>query len=710
MKLFKRSRKNQVLSVSAKMVLAVACCLSIVFTVLAEDHSHAAAWLAAQVDAYSNRLYVYSDYSDSRNAFTQRGVMGDNIAEPQMDEASPTVFSGITSIKVTAPLQTERWSGYYFGNGILEAGESPTFNWGDYRAGMDLQGAVKLVFHARTENDRTAKVNFFVGGNGSGKPNPDSGRKETGYLTLTSTWQRFEINLSGVDLSYISGGFGWVTTHDYNPDKSSLTFYLDDIYYEFAAPRQEPVFPASYEAVPLDRDGYFINSVAYSYDVAMTVLALSYAGKQEQACKVADGLLFALHNDRRFSAAERGVRNGYGAGNPTSFPGWVSDSGKSPFAKLAGFFDIDSEQWWEDYYSDSYSTGNNAWALIAFLQVWRQSGKTEYLNAACSIANYIHTLKDEVNGGFKGGWEGFDDNQQKVNYISTEHCIDIYSAFSQLAFELEKTTHIPPGSKSAQFYNDDAAHARAFVLRMYDANQGLFYTGTKPDGTTINKDVFPLDVNSWAILAFYQDPAIDVPKILSAIESRFAVAGMYDFNDDLDGIWWEGSLQKILAEKIAGNIEKYNVQLAIANAAAQADGSITAADRDGVSTGIWLEGVNPDGTQKGNEWKYNKRIHSGATAWLALAQLGRNPLEPRPSQTGIVPPVASQAKTIVRNGRLYIAGLAPKTPVTVYSIDSKKINRSESFSGAETETFVCNLPAHGVYIVKAGTKSWMIRY
>jgi hypothetical protein len=679
----------------------------------ADKNSPAAEWLAAQVDALSGRLYVYSDYSDSRNAFTQRGVMKDGgVGDPLTDEASPVAFSGITSIRVKAPLRSGGWSGCYFGNGVMTAGGEPQYNWGDFQGGMDLRGAGKLVFHARAETGQTAKVNFFMGGNGSGKPYSDSGRKETGYVTLTQDWQRFEISLAGVNLSYISGGFGWVTNYDNNRNKSEITFYLDDIYYEFASPRPDPVFPASYEAVPLNRDGYFINSVAYSYDLAMTVLALSYAGKHEQALRVADGLLFALYNDRKYSAAERGLRNGYSAGNPASPPGWASAAGKSPFAKLTGFFDIASQQWWEDYYSDSYSTGNNAWAIIAFLEVWRQSGNTEYLKAACTIADYIHTLKDaSTGGGFIGGWDGFDDSQKKATLSSTEHNLDIYSAFSQLAVELEKSSYIPAGSRNAQFYRDGAAHARAFVMRMYDSAQGLFYTGTKPDGS-INKDVYPLDVNTWGLMAFHNDPAIDVRKILSTIESRFAVReGLYDFNDDRDGAWIEGSCQAILAEKVTGNTAKYEAQLAVVNAAAEADGSIAAADRDGLTTGIWLEGVNADGTPRGNEWKYNKRIHTGATAWLALAQLGRNPLDPGgQSETGIVRPVVTHAKAYVRDGRLYITGLTSATPVRVYTVTGMETAGRESVSGAETEAFICNLPARGVYIVTAGTESWKVIY
>jgi hypothetical protein len=51
-----------------------------------------------------------------------------------------------------------------------------------------------------------------------------------GPVVLTKDWQQYEIDLSGKDISYISGGFCWSTNLDVNPD--GCTFYLDDIRYE----------------------------------------------------------------------------------------------------------------------------------------------------------------------------------------------------------------------------------------------------------------------------------------------------------------------------------------------------------------------------------------------------------------------------------------------------------------------------------------------
>jgi hypothetical protein len=702
-------KQRNIFTLVAAFILVAAGC--------AADNAPAADWLAAQVDSISRKLYVYRDYSDSQNAFTQRGVMGAGypdkpvVAEPVMNEAWPEAFSGVTSIKIEAAIAPGGWSGFYFGNGIQEAGSEPVFYWGDdddLKAGVNLSGATKLVFHARAEQGETVRVQFLAGGVGEGKPNGDTGKRETAYLTLTDQWKRYEIPLQGADLSSISGGFGWVTNDSENAGKSSITFYVDEVYYLFPDLRSDPVFPASYEAVPLDNEGYFINSVAYSYDLAMTVIALAHADKTEQALKVADGLLFALQNDRSFAPSEHGLRNGYAAGNPSSFPGWKASSSKAPFARLYGFYDIESKEWWEDYYSDSHSTGNNAWALLAFLEAWRLSKHRPYLDAASTLASAIHSLKDP-NGGFKAGWEGFDATQKKAGYISTEHCIDIYSAFTQLAAELDRSGYDKVAGLTPATLREDAAHARAFVLRMYDPVQGLFFTGTKTDGITVNRDVYPLDVNTWGLLAFHDDPDVDAERILATIKSRFAVpGGLYDFDDSKDGVWSEGSCQAIIVEKVLGNTTRYYDQLATITTMAEPDGSITAADRDGVTTGIWLEGVDENGNPIGNEWKYNHRVHTGATAWLALAQLGVNPLEPRRGDTGTARPSAPQAQVRVHEGRLHIEGLAPSTPVAVYTLAGREVVRltSPSVGGGVLTSYP--LPARGAYIVTAGTESWKI--
>ncbi|MDR0575217.1 MAG: hypothetical protein LBG96_14570 [Tannerella sp.] len=626
----------------------------------AEEKSKAAQWLATQVDEYSKRVYVYADYGDSKNAFTQRGFMGENAEEPVLNEASRVAYSGITSIRATAPIRNGGWSGLVFANGILEKGSViPRMDWGDHDAGVNLTGAKKLVIHARTADNETAYVEFKMGIIGGAYP--DTGTKSSGLLNLSDEWSTIEIDLQGVDLSRIAGGFA-ILFNDANK-KNAVTVYMDEIYYEFDTPRTGPLFLPSYEPVSLDKASSFINSYSYSYDMAMTVLALACAGKTEQAEKVADALLFAFENDRKFSVTERGVRNGYASGSPVSFPGWYSETGKSPFAKLAGAFDLAENIWKEDFYSDSYATGNNAWILLSFLKIYNTTHNRKYLDAALRLAACLQTLKDDINGGFKGGWDGFDHTQTKATYASTEHNIDLYSAFRQLGNIVKNTD-----KAAAEACYAAAEHAKKFVFSMYHAEDGFFYTGTADDGISTNNTIYPLDANTWAIQSFYNEPGFDAEKVMSYIENNFRdpASGFYKFsNKTPTGYWTEGSYQKIISDMVLGHTDKYQTQLAQLNTEAKPDGSITAANIDGLKTGFY--------TGDGSEWIYDHRVSIGATAWKALAELGVNVLDPNLYLDDVGNTVGTAVSPVVfiNNGILHVKNMVEGEIIQVYSIAGK---------------------------------------
>jgi hypothetical protein len=112
------------------------------------------------------------------------------------------------------------WAGVYW----LE----PADNWGDYKGGFNLTGAKKLVFGARGEKGGEV-VTFKMGGVGMGHAYPDSDDAATAPTVLTKDWKEYSIDLTGKDLSHIIGGFAWVATAKDN--KSSITFYVRDIYY-----------------------------------------------------------------------------------------------------------------------------------------------------------------------------------------------------------------------------------------------------------------------------------------------------------------------------------------------------------------------------------------------------------------------------------------------------------------------------------------------
>ena len=657
----------------------------------AQTNSPAAEWLSRQVDDYSSRVYVYSDFSDSRNAFTQHGYMsGGSVAASVIDEASPAAYSGITSIKATVPIAPGAWSGWTFATGILSQGSIvPRMDWGEQDARQDLSGARKLVLHARAADGQTALVEFKMGAMIGAYPD-SSGAQSSGVVSLADQWKTVEIDLRGADLSRIAAGLSFVLNDD-NLPKNLVTFYLDEIYYDFGAPRDIPLFLPSYESVPLDQSDSFINSYAYSYDAAMTVLALAYAGKTRQAAQVADALLFAFDNDREFTPAQRGVRNGYASGDPASPPGWYAGAaGKAPYAKLAGTYDNAEDIWKEDYYSDSYSTGNNAWILLAFLKIHHDTRDAKYLDAARRLAAYLHTLRDDVNGGFTGGWEGFDDTQTNATYASTEHNIDLYSAFSQLA-----NTVAPADPAAAARYNADAAHARLFVLAMYNPAEGFFHAGTKQDGATItiNDDFHPLDTNTWAIqsLIFHGEPSIDPAKIISYIENNLGdpETGFYKFSDQTtEGYWTEGTYQKIVADLVMGRRETYQQQLAALATRAQPDGSIRATNVQDMLTGLYLGNGQP--------WLYQPRVSLAATAWKTLAELGVNPLDPDLYDAGL-----SDYALTITNGSgsgSYAAGAA--VTITADAAPSGKVfdhwttTSGGAFANAHAPTTTFTMPAN----------------
>ena len=149
--------------------------------------------------------------------------MGD-YSDVKIETASfDNPHAGTTSIKIkysNASSQGARWAGVYW--------QSPANNWGDKKGGFDLTGARKLVFWARGEKGGERVEEFKLGGITG--LYPDSDIAGIGPVMLTPEWKQYEIDLSGKDLSYISGGFCWATNLDVNPD--GATFYMDDIKYE----------------------------------------------------------------------------------------------------------------------------------------------------------------------------------------------------------------------------------------------------------------------------------------------------------------------------------------------------------------------------------------------------------------------------------------------------------------------------------------------
>ena len=378
---------------------------------------------------------------------------------------------------------------------------------------------------------------------------------------------------------------------------------------------------AGFIAESVEKSGGFIagteqkhgtSDYAYLYDNAVAAVVLSRVDAQQHVEKIADAIVFAQQHDRAFSDGR--LRNAYTSGNPKSDSGHSIAAGKVTI-RLPGFWQ--DGQWHEDAYTVSTSSGNMAWAILALCSASKNSSdekSAEYLASAMLAADFLLTLKSE-SGGFTAGYEGWDNAQVKVTYKSTEHNIDIYCALLALAGAVKENA-----PAKAALYKEAAYSAKAFFLSMYDENLHCFYTGTTDDGETISHGVIPLDTNSLAVLALTNELS-DAYKILSFVEEHMAVGDGFDFSaGDLDGIWNEGTAQMAVCYHILGNTDKYNTVMAYLKTQTGADGSVPAADRDGVSTGFVIAGTDM-------LWEYNNTQSISATCWLAFAELGINPFD-----------------------------------------------------------------------------------
>ena len=166
---------------------------------------------------------VYTDGRSPDNHYVASGYMGD-YSDVSIDISSfDKPYSGSTCIKIVYKNTVSngaRWVGVYW--------QSPANNWGDRQGGFDLTGAKKVTFWAKGAKGGERIEEFKIGGITG--LYPDSDIAGIGPVLLTGEWKKYEIDLRGKDLSYISGGFCWGTNLDVNPD--GATFYLDEIRYE----------------------------------------------------------------------------------------------------------------------------------------------------------------------------------------------------------------------------------------------------------------------------------------------------------------------------------------------------------------------------------------------------------------------------------------------------------------------------------------------
>ncbi|MDC8014612.1 hypothetical protein [Tahibacter soli] len=359
-----------------------------------------------------------------------------------------------------------------------------------------------------------------------------------------------------------------------------------------AVPGDAPLLLRSYDPAEgaSEIDMPALRTAAFTYDNALAVIALQACGHRAQALRIGAALERAALRDTR-------LRNTYRAGA----------AGDKVLAN--GWWDAAQNRWVEDGYQSGTATGNVAWTALALLALHETTGEARWRDAAAKLAAWVvaNTRAAGADGGFSGGVDGFDAAPAKLGWKSSEHAIDLVAVFGRLA-----------DAKAAGDWREQAAHARRFLDSQWDEAGGHFGIGTLPDGRTPNRVTSALDVQWWSQML--PDAPKNWRRAMRYAERVHAVGAGFDFNDDRDGEWLEGTAQAALAYRIAGETDAARRCLAEAAAQFSAGGYLFATREPRITTGL---AIGPGSTSA--DAYYYRRPHLGATAWAALAALDRNP-------------------------------------------------------------------------------------
>ncbi|KYO55124.1 hypothetical protein PJ900_22405 [Tistrella mobilis] len=348
---------------------------------------------------------------------------------------------------------------------------------------------------------------------------------------------------------------------------------------------------------------------AFAYDNALALRALIACGRSDAAARIATAFADAvLSEDPRQVAADRGrVRNAYRAGAQTESP-----------PPPNGWWDAAAGRWVEDPYQTGTATGNAAWVGLALLAVAERPEdpafpadlRRQALDAARRIGGWVidQTADEAGPGGYTGGVDGAGAGLRRIGWKSTEHHADLVALFTRL-------TAADPGTAG---WGVAADRARRFLDRMWQAGSDHFPTGTLPDGATLNTRTSGLDAQLWPLLL--QGAPVAWRSAWAWAGDAHGVDGGFDFNDDRDGVWIEGTAQAALVAGHLGQTGEAQRLLDLVLGEVSPGGWLWATRRPSITTGL---AIGPDSVI--DDFRYHRWPHLGATAWAVLAATGANP-------------------------------------------------------------------------------------
>jgi hypothetical protein len=170
----------------------------------------------------SRYVYIYNNTDN----FKWSGIMGENSGNSlDIDLVYRNNLLPKNLSKINYNSNIEEWAGVF-----IQYPSDPI----DWRrgpnVGLNLTGAREIIFYAKGEKGGE----IITWGYGYDKPNY-KGLTDSSYErrieTLTDNWTRYQIDLNGKDLSYISGLFLFYMDRANNPN--GATFYMDNITYMY---------------------------------------------------------------------------------------------------------------------------------------------------------------------------------------------------------------------------------------------------------------------------------------------------------------------------------------------------------------------------------------------------------------------------------------------------------------------------------------------
>lgn len=351
-----------------------------------------------------------------------------------------------------------------------------------------------------------------------------------------------------------------------------------------------------------------LDNTGFTYDNAVAVIALSGCRRVAEARRIADAFVMAVETDRYYHDGR--LRNAYRSGPVVP--------GKDGML-LPGYWNAVANSWVEDGYQVGSATGSTAWGALALLMVYHMTSERIYLDTASKIMGWIdRETADTGRAGYFGGFFGHEPSPQAAMWKSTEHNLDVYAANRWLA-----------GIEPAGDWDRKSRKALQFLQEMWDKREGRFYIGSIENSNAPNLNASGLDAELWPLIAV-PDFAGKRTAVLDWTERHHGLKGGFDFNDDRDGIWLEGTAQAALVYRENNQPEKARVLLDTIASQVSAENLVYATIREEITTGLQ---VGPDSSP--GDFKYFRLPHIGATGWAVLAALKLNPfIEPSPATKG----------------------------------------------------------------------------